>query len=35
MEQLDGDYNLEPRGSAVSCTSSTRYYADFEGLMFD
>ena len=35
MEQLDGDYNLEPRGSAVSCTSSTLYYAYFKEVVFD
>ena len=43
-ERLGGDYDLEPRGSAVSCTSLTRsqptfhhlqvwYCADFEGVV--
>ena len=44
-ERLAGDYDLEPRGSAVSCTWPTRsqpafhplqvwYYADFRGGVF-
>ena len=44
-EWLGGDCHLEPRGSAVSCTSLTRSqptfhylqvgcYADFEGVAF-
>ena len=44
-ERLGGDYNLEPRGSAVSCTSLTRsqpafhhrqvwYYDDLKGAVF-
>ena len=43
-EALGGEYDLEPRGSVVSCTSSIRsqpsfqhllqvwYYADFKGV---
>ena len=44
-ERLGGDYDLEPRGSAVSCTLLTRsqpafyhlqvwYHADFKGMVF-
>ena len=44
-ERLGGDYDLEQRGSAVSCTSLTRsqptfhhlqvrHYADFKGVVF-